>query len=481
VPPKNRSEQATLLSALLVEEARFIWKHRASYRPGLTFVSPPEPLTDPAPATLRDPHLALLDCDQVGLPGACSVDDVLLLLSRAEGTARELPLVEAVLWKSAEEPIPEVLRQACADILATRGYRARALAVLAGASPKSEAVLGAPRGSTPGLDDPDAGVAAAAVAAQLSRDIESPGMMERHDRSRAVQRAARLSVEVFRSLGGQSKRDELHRAGRELEELGELTRAGEAYALAGDQAAKALVGAPPMEPVGAGAPPILAEIGALDRRGRRLDALAAATAWLAAHDDERVAAAARGVFARLLRGPGVVLTRDGGVDHYLLGAEITIGRAGASIALASPAVSRRHARLRRDGGRPVLDDLGSHNGTRIGGASIVTSLPVGAGLTVEIAGQIPCWIRPTSADADAPLLVDIAGARYLVPLGEARIGSIRLWLEGAGAESVVALRAAEGAGAALGDATIVGPIEVCEGDVIRHGDAQGSSFRVVSG
>ena len=236
-----------------------------------------------------------------------------------------------------------------------------------------------------------------------------------------------------------------------------------------------------MGPVGAGSPAILVEIGSLDRRGRRLEALAAAVAWLADHDDEQVAAAARGVFARLLRGPAVDVKSEGGVQRYLLGPEITIGRVGATIALASPAVSRRHVRLRREAGRAVIEDLGSHNGTRLGGAKIVAALPVGDGLTVDIAGQIPCWIRPLNSEVDGPLLVDIAGARYVVPPGDARIGALRLCLETEGDESRVALHAAAGVWAALGDTAIEPPIELCEGDVIRHGHAGGSSFQVVSG
>lgn len=477
---RNRTDSTIPLAARLSEEARFIWKHRELYRPGLSFVPPAPPPVDPATAAWRDSTLPFLGLDRAGLPGAISIDDVLRLLSEARGTARELPLVEAVLWRSAEAPLSRALREACADVLAERGYLSRALAALAGGGAVSPPAMAAPPGPTPGLDDADPGV----VAASLARDIEAPGMKERHARAHTLDRAARLSVEMFRSLGGQDKRDALHRVARELEALGEMTRAGEAYALAGDQVAKALVGVPPRETraaVDAKARPILAVIGALDRRGRRLEALAKATAWLAKREDDEVAAAARGIFARLLRGPAVDLTSDGGVHHYLLGAEITIGRVGATIALASPAVSRLHARLRREGGRPVVEDLGSHNGTSIGGAKIVGPLPIGAGLAVDVAGEIPCLIRPLGDDVDGPLLVEIAGARYLVPLGEARIGALRFGLEAPGAESIVALRVDAGAWAAIEGTVIATPIELCEGDVIHHGEAQSASFRVSCG
>jgi hypothetical protein len=479
---RDRTEPTIPLSARITEEARFIWKNRERYRPGLTFVAPAPTGQDPAAEASTDSTFALGDFDPAASSGPLSIEDVSRLLLEARGTARELPLVEAMLWRSAETPIPMVLRQACADVLAERGYLARALAVLAAGRVVPGPAVSAPPDPARGIEAADPCVAAAAIAAALSRDIEAPGMKERHSRAQAQGRAGRLSVYAFQSLGGKAKRDELHRAGRELEELGEMTRAGEAYALAGDQKAKALVGAPTRVPVGAKARPILTVIGALDRRGRRLEALDKAKAWLAGHeDDEEVAAAARGVFARLLRGPAVALTIDGCVHHYLLGAEITIGRVGATIALPTPAVSRLHARLRREGGRAVLEDLGSHNGTTISGAKLAGLLPIGPGLTVDLAGQIPCRIQPMSDDVDGPLLVDIAGARYLVPLGEARIGALRLGLETAGEESIVALRVDAGGWAAVGDAVIDRPIELCEGDVIRHGGPERSSFQVASG
>ena len=61
--------------------------------------------------------------------------------------------------------------------------------------------------------------------------------------------------------------------------------------------------------------------------------------------------------------------------------EITIGRddavAAACITL-DRYISRRHARIREDGGRLVLADLESRNGTRLGGEP-VTESPISPG------------------------------------------------------------------------------------------------------
>ncbi|MGH2761458.1 MAG: FhaA domain-containing protein, partial [Thermoleophilaceae bacterium] len=47
--------------------------------------------------------------------------------------------------------------------------------------------------------------------------------------------------------------------------------------------------------------------------------------------------------------------------------------------LAEPSVSRRHAELRRVGGRWLLRDLGSRNGTRVNGVRVLEETEVGPG------------------------------------------------------------------------------------------------------
>ena len=58
------------------------------------------------------------------------------------------------------------------------------------------------------------------------------------------------------------------------------------------------------------------------------------------------------------------LTDPTGRQHMLTGETMTIGRAVESeIVITSKRVSREHARLRREGWRVILEDLGSTNGT----------------------------------------------------------------------------------------------------------------------
>jgi hypothetical protein len=63
---------------------------------------------------------------------------------------------------------------------------------------------------------------------------------------------------------------------------------------------------------------------------------------------------------------------------------VVIGRLpNCQIALADPNVSRRHAEVRVEDGRPVVVDLGSTNGTKVNGAG-VTSHPLEDGDTVTV-------------------------------------------------------------------------------------------------
>jgi DNA-binding response OmpR family regulator len=58
------------------------------------------------------------------------------------------------------------------------------------------------------------------------------------------------------------------------------------------------------------------------------------------------------------------LTDDGGREHLLAGDVTMIGRAVESdIVITSNRVSREHARIRREGWRVIVEDLGSTNGT----------------------------------------------------------------------------------------------------------------------
>jgi pSer/pThr/pTyr-binding forkhead associated (FHA) protein len=77
------------------------------------------------------------------------------------------------------------------------------------------------------------------------------------------------------------------------------------------------------------------------------------------------------------------------VDVPLAGEEVSIGRQpGAAVELPFPAVSARHARVFREPGGYRVEDLGSVNGTMLGGRRLVAQqpLPLAAGEVLDCAG-----------------------------------------------------------------------------------------------
>jgi pSer/pThr/pTyr-binding forkhead associated (FHA) protein len=73
-----------------------------------------------------------------------------------------------------------------------------------------------------------------------------------------------------------------------------------------------------------------------------------------------------------------------GTTFELVGT-MTIGREGADIAVEGDTeMSRRHARLRVDGQRVLVEDLGSTNGTFLDRAKVVQPTPVATGTPIRI-------------------------------------------------------------------------------------------------
>ncbi|MBI4950559.1 MAG: FHA domain-containing protein [Myxococcales bacterium] len=253
------------------------------------------------------------------------------------------------------------------------------------------------------------------------------------DHGRAARR--RRAVLAFDLLagGGATLKGELAAAAAELEACGEWQKAARAYALAGDAAGEIRV----LRDAGAIAElelrldaeaesgklerarsALLVRLDDLDRLAERRQALREGAAWLEQHADEGVADKLRAVRARLLIGPAVTLEADGVRVHCALGAEVTIGRARSEIVVGADGVSRQHLRLFRRDGAPWLEDLGTRNGTTLGGARVAAPLPVGTSVEVRLAEQVPVRLRPLVADdPTSPLEAEVAGERWLVPLG----------------------------------------------------------------
>jgi len=325
-------------------------------------------------------------------------------------------------------------------------------------------------------------------------------------RQKARGRKALCAFDTLRQSGGSFLASEVLAVAHELEEAGELERAADAYALAGDAESevRALAAAGSIERLEdrlratehetrseRALEQRLRRIADFDRTAERRAALDLCRATLAEglpeRDAARVADASRAIRARLLRGPVVDLEIHGVRCRYALGTEVTIGRGDATIVIGSRAVSRRHLRLARGPEGVFVEDLDTRNGTLLAGARIAGRLPVGRGVRLVLGGEIPCSIVPAPDLGDAPdpragpadcCAVEIAGWCYLTPLGQLDVGGWALDAEPApDGESFVVLDTDGASGSLfLGDYQLAGRVELCHGDEIRA--ARGGPVRL---
>jgi hypothetical protein len=324
--------------------------------------------------------------------------------------------------------------------------------------------------------DPERRMVLCAQAARVG------GASEHGDKAR--RRKARLGFDLAKSMRGATMHGELLTIAAELEAVGEWQAAAEAFALAGDSDGEIRV----LKDAGAieqleerlrqttenarrkrDLAQLLRRIGDLDTIAERREALRAARAWLAREHDDQVQLEADRIAGRLLEGPSIELELDGQRSRYVLGSQITLGRARADILVHASAVSRQHLRLYRKDGEPYVEDLETRNGTSLAGARVEGSLPVGTGLELELADQLPCRITPRSSSPDAPLLIDVAGDRYVVPLGPLAVLHWKLVDAHDGDDRFVVLRTSEGQEPPhMGGYRLGFQIELCHGDRIRR-------------
>jgi hypothetical protein len=101
-----------------------------------------------------------------------------------------------------------------------------------------------------------------------------------------------------------------------------------------------------------------------------------------------------------------------GATYPLEGDQLIIGRdAVNAVAINDAEVSRKHARLTFQGGKYVLEDLGSTNGTFVNGQRLVSSTVLKSGDVVSLGEQIVLMYEALSTDAGATMISHKAPAR----------------------------------------------------------------------
>ena len=298
----------------------------------------------------------------------------------------------------------------------------------------------------------------------------------------ALSRKARLRYDVLKGKGN-AMRMEILLAAKELEEADENETAADAYALAEDREGeiRALTAAGLIDRLedklrvsqaeakqGQDQGLALRRIQDLDRAAERREALRlAAEAFGVGQPDERIEELARVIRTKLLRGPVIELRTGGAVRRYALGAEVTVGRGESTIVVGTRSLSRVHLRVSRVGGDIVVEDAGTRNGTFLAGARIAGKIPLGAGLTLKLGGDVPCRVAPvTSEEEGGGVVVEVGGLSYFAPLGELSLGGWRVGLAGTGGDeaSFVTLTTAQDVPAFLGDLQLATVVELAAGD-----------------
>jgi hypothetical protein len=95
-----------------------------------------------------------------------------------------------------------------------------------------------------------------------------------------------------------------------------------------------------------------------------------------------------------------------GVTFPLDGDQLTIGRDSTNgVAINDAEISRKHARLMFQGGKYVLEDLGSTNGTFVNGQRLAGPVVLKPGDVVSLGEQIVLMYDAISGDAGATVAV----------------------------------------------------------------------------
>jgi predicted component of type VI protein secretion system len=105
-----------------------------------------------------------------------------------------------------------------------------------------------------------------------------------------------------------------------------------------------------------------------------------------------------------------------GVIFPLEGDQLTIGRdSNNGVAINDAEVSRKHSRLTFQGGKYVLEDLGSTNGTFVNGQRLAGPVVLKAGDVVSLGEQIVLMYDAINTDSGATIAVSRKSARVEPP------------------------------------------------------------------
>ncbi|MBK7580996.1 MAG: FHA domain-containing protein [Myxococcales bacterium] len=296
-------------------------------------------------------------------------------------------------------------------------------------------------------------------------------------RAREIERKrASLVLELKRSGAYAPTRVELEEMAGRLERAGEATLAAEVYGLIGDREGETrmLVEAGAIERL----EQVLdseqtrvraeREVGQLHARvhdlwlsGARRAAMAAGAS--ARESDRRIDDLLREIEHRRVMAPRLTLSLAGERTELLFGDEISVGRADATLVIASPALSRTHLMIRRTPRGPQVLDLDSKNGTFLSGVRLGAPLPVNAPLELSLGGEVSLELRPWNT---AGVCLSHGTSPLFAPLGPFELGG---WSITPGADGWLSLDLTSPA--FLAGLSVIGRIELLIGDRLSRAPA----------
>jgi pSer/pThr/pTyr-binding forkhead associated (FHA) protein len=105
-----------------------------------------------------------------------------------------------------------------------------------------------------------------------------------------------------------------------------------------------------------------------------------------------------------------------GATFSLEGDQLTIGRDSSNgVAINDAEISRKHARLTFQGGKYVIEDLGSTNGTFVNGQRLVNAVVLKSGDVVSFGEQIMLLYEALSSDPGATIISARKSSQRSVP------------------------------------------------------------------
>ena len=109
------------------------------------------------------------------------------------------------------------------------------------------------------------------------------------------------------------------------------------------------------------------------------------------------------------------------IDLPLSEGRFVVGRSSdCDLVLSTPSVSRKHAALLCSGGNVLVEDLGSHNGTRVNSVAVRTPTPIKPGDTVTFADVTLCYGDPIPTTTQVTIDPDLDSVGLAVSWDEVR-------------------------------------------------------------